>query len=96
MTDQLVQLVPGTTSMEVLIVTVGAVYLRLPRELQRDAGTCQCQWCKGESAKWDTLVVLLTPGTHTYTVHCPDGQVEQLREYLWNKDRNRSQRSQRA
>lgn len=67
-------------SMEVVAVTTDAVYLRLPKELQRDCGGCDCPLCRTNPnlAKWDTLVVPLVVDwrtyndNHSYTVHMPD------------------------
>lgn len=59
------------------------VYVRLPPELQENAGVCHCKVCKGNQAFMDTLAVPImsldadgkvTPAT--YTLHCPDGILE--------------------
>jgi hypothetical protein len=92
-------LTAGVTSMRVLAVTKEAVYVRLPRELQRDAGGCQCEHCKRNPAlaKWDTLVVPTHRGRphdarpnyandHTWTVHMPDAAVAGFVEYMAKKE----------
>jgi hypothetical protein len=86
------ELTPSLTSMAVLAVAADAVYLRLPRELQRDCGGCHCEHCRVNPALavWDTLVVPTNPAgsrddyyaTHSYTVHMPDGAVAGFQEYL--------------
>jgi hypothetical protein len=54
------------------------VYLRIPRELQRAAGVCECAYCKAhpnDPPMWDTLAVP-TDGKHerAFTVHMPEGR----------------------
>lgn len=81
---------PATLSMAVIARAKDAVYLRLPRELQRDCdGGCACDHCRKEPAlaKWDTLVVPTKPfprGGHdwSYTVHLPDPAIPAFCEYL--------------
>jgi hypothetical protein len=83
-------------SMRVIARTKDAIYLRLPLELQRDTGGCDCPVCKKDptKAKWDTLVVP-TKGGRTYhdehsgTVHMPDGSVDGFVEYMRRKERTR-------
>ncbi len=57
----------------------GAVYLRIPPELQQPTGGCSCQYCcahPDEVPMWDTLAVPLQPTSHphalTWTVHAPE------------------------
>lgn len=80
-------LTPATTSMTVLCKTKDAVYLRLPRELQRLTDGCSCPHCTKAPhlAAWDTLVVPLESGEHTWTVHMPDGAVQPFIEYVRRK-----------
>jgi hypothetical protein len=87
MTSTETTLTPSTLSM------ADAVYLRLPRELQRSSGGhCTCGHCGGEGL-WDTLVVPTTPVTrntrysdrHSYTVHMPDGAVAGFVAYVARK-----------
>jgi hypothetical protein len=82
-----IELTPALFSMRVIAQTDDAIYLRLPAELQRDCGGCDCPQCKANPAlaKWDTLVVPLDPAktrdysaTHSGTVHMPDGSVEEF------------------
>lgn len=76
------------TSMRVIARTKDAVYVRLPRELQRDAAGCGCEHCKKDPAlaKWDTLVIPTEETRRafdfTWTVHMPDGAVNAFREYV--------------
>jgi hypothetical protein len=56
----------------------GAIFIRIPVELQRPIPPgCECRWCKAHpklEPMWDTLAVPIDP-THddwTYTVHMPD------------------------
>jgi len=55
-----ITLTPGLLSMPVIAQYYGAIYLRLPVELQRDCVGCSCETCKKDpsKAKWDTS---LTP-----------------------------------
>lgn len=46
-------------------------YVRLPKELQREAGICMCEHCKGAMSYWDTLVVSSSKMDYTFTVHMP-------------------------
>jgi len=57
----------------------GAVYVRLPLELQRPTGGCSCDYCKQAKVgnpeyvpMWDTLGVPLEPGKRTWTLHAPE------------------------
>lgn len=50
--------------------TTGATYVRLPRELWRSCGTCQCPSCLGKEGFWDTLVIP-TKG-YTWAAHMPN------------------------
>lgn len=74
--------------MHVLATSADAVYLRLPRELQRPTGGCECEHCRKnpELAMWDTLVVP-TSGEfkQTSTCHMPDGAVAGFVAYLARK-----------
>lgn len=86
MTPTTSTLTPATTCMTVLVTSTDAVYLRLPRELQRsanDGSTCTCGHCGGEGL-WDTLVVPTSGALHGYSnvVHMPDSSVAGFREYL--------------
>ena len=47
-----------------------AVLVRLPKELWRSAGRCDCPTCKGGEGFWDSLAVP-TDGGPCWTVHCP-------------------------
>jgi hypothetical protein len=56
---------------------VDAVYVRLPKELQRPTGGCSCAYCKAhpkEVPMWDTLAIPLGPVRNrtTWTVHAPE------------------------
>lgn len=81
------ELTASTFSLAIIAQTKDAIYLRLPLELQRDCGGCDCRHCKLNPAlaKWDTLVVPVRgptrPGDayndwHTWTVHMPDDSVQ--------------------
>jgi hypothetical protein len=50
-----------------------AIYLRIPRELQQSAGSCDCSHCKGAEGFWDTLGVPLDVSQFdtAWTVHWP-------------------------
>ena len=79
----------STTCMPVLAVAKDAVYVRLPRELQRDiAGGCDCLQCKVNPAlaKWDTLVVPIKPNGLTHAVHMPDDRVQAFLDYLKRRE----------
>lgn len=61
----------------VLRVWRGSVYLRLPVELQRATGGCDCRYCKAHPELvpcWDTLGVPLMPGASSWTLHAPEWQ----------------------
>lgn len=60
-------------------ITKGVTFIALPKELWREAGTCNCSFCKGKLAFWDTLVVPNEENTTTYTVHAPELQPESYR-----------------
>lgn len=78
-----IELTPALLSMSVLAVTKDAVYLRLPRELQRESGgNCICGHCGG-AGLWDALVVPTAPARRvaSYVVHMPDGAVPGFLEY---------------
>jgi hypothetical protein len=85
------ELTPSTLSMEVIARAEDAVYLRLPKELQRDTDGCNCDICKKDpsKAKWDTLVVPTDPkGKYqwTHTVHMPDETVAAFQKYIDKKE----------
>jgi hypothetical protein len=82
-----IELTPSLTAMRVLAVAPDAVYVRLPRELQRECGGCDCEHCRKNpaGAVWDTLVVPTKERTESYTVHMPDGAVEGFKTYLARK-----------
>jgi hypothetical protein len=84
-------------SMQVICRTDECVFVRLPRELQRDAGICNCDYCKGKTAYWDTLAIpLVSTGRdrdYTYTVHMPDPQT--TIDYYARKAREREAKSNR-
>jgi len=74
------QITKVSFNMEVIAIAGDAVYLRLPKELQRDAGGCTCDYCTRhpeEPPKWDTLAVptnaeLGSRRAYSWTVHLPD------------------------
>ena len=73
MTDVSLQ---GWPVLETTITT--ALYLRIPRELQRPiAGGCCCNYCQQHPEllvpAWDTLGIPVDGGT-TWTVHAPEWQ----------------------
>lgn len=77
----------ASLSMEVIARLAGAIYLRLPRELQLPAGECSCDYCLAHPnapAMWDTLAVPLEASRNDYswTVHMPDpaGFLKAVRE----------------
>lgn len=74
---------PGLLQMKVIARAAGAVYMRLPPDLQRDCGGCSCDYCKvhpDEKPMWDTLAVpienlMRTPSLDwSWTLHMPDPQ----------------------
>lgn len=66
----------STLSMEVMLRTDDAIFLRLPRELWRSCGPCICNNCKCAEGYWDTLAISTKkrPGTNdfSWTVHMPE------------------------
>jgi hypothetical protein len=51
----------------------GTAYIPLAKDMWRDAGPCNCAYCKGSAGFWDTLVV---PHSGTaYQVHAPELQL---------------------
>lgn len=96
-----IELTPSTLAMRVLVRTDEAIYLRLPRELQRPIdGSCECPQCKAnpELATWDTLIVPISapkndkhPWRYEFsgTVHMPDGSVEGFKAYCESKRRRK-------
>jgi hypothetical protein len=71
---------PGMLQMPVIARFGGAIYLRLPQDLQRDCGGCSCDYCKAhpdERPMWDTLAVSIERTTRherdwSWTIHMPD------------------------
>jgi hypothetical protein len=64
-------------NLRVVHQTAGAVYVRLPPELQKSAGRCDCPVCKGSEGFWDTLAIPIDPVVQalrptTWTVHAPE------------------------
>ena len=52
-----------------------AVYVRIPKDLQRPVGGCACRYCVAhpdEIPSWDTLGIPLRPPYTTWTVHAPE------------------------
>jgi hypothetical protein len=52
----------------------GAVYVRIPRELQQPIDICRCTYCVAHPdhrPTWDTLGVPLAGG-YTWTLHAPE------------------------
>jgi hypothetical protein len=93
-------LTPSLLSMAVLATTSEAVYLRLPRELQRESGGhCSCGHCDG-AGLWDTLVVPTAPFTHgasysawhSGTCHMPDSAVPTFVEHMRKRETKRASR----
>jgi hypothetical protein len=63
------------STLDVIARTEDAVYLRLPKELQRPIDRCVCPYCdshKHESPAWDTLCVPVSGAGYASTVHMPD------------------------
>lgn len=52
----------------------GTIFVRLPRELWRSCGSCDCPRCRGGEGFWDTLAVPTDGRGHTYTVHHPEAR----------------------
>jgi hypothetical protein len=52
------------------------IFIKLPRELWRDANGCCCAYCsedgKDAPAFWDTLAVAADKPTSTWMVHMPE------------------------
>jgi len=53
------------------------IFVRLPRELWRSVGRCDCSKCNGAEGFWDTLAIAADPSRDNYrdyawTVHHPD------------------------
>ncbi len=53
------------------------IFIPLPREQWRSAGTCNCPVCKGREVFWDTLAVSKNPpkghgADYAWTVHYPE------------------------
>jgi hypothetical protein len=87
--DMNVEITPATFSLPIIARTKTAIYLRLPRELQRDTDGCSCDHCKLDPtlAKWDTLVVPIANGHNngsawTHTVHMPTASLGMFLEYV--------------
>jgi len=87
--DEAITLTPSTLYMRVIARTGDAVYLRLPKELQRSIeGGCNCPQCKADPtlAQWDTLVVSTDQrSAFSSTVHMPDGCIAGFVEYCARK-----------
>lgn len=54
------------------------IFMRLPRELWKSAGRCDCKSCNGSEGFWDTLAVCTKVPAgkdrerdYAYTVHMP-------------------------
>lgn len=64
--------------MPIIARTKDAIYIRIPRELQKPCDGCECSYCKAhprETPGWDTLAVTRDKGAiheSTWTVHMPD------------------------
>lgn len=61
----------------VLRVWRGAVYVRIPRDLQKPTGGCSCTYCvmhPNEVPSWDTLGIPLDGSASgvTWTLHAPE------------------------
>jgi hypothetical protein len=68
---------PRLTCMSVIARGPDAIYLRLPRELQRDCDGCDCSYCKAHphlTPAWDTLAIPMKPSNKdfSWTVHMPN------------------------
>ena len=85
-----IEVTPALPSMQVIGRTKEAVYLRLPKKLQRDCiGGCGCEHCTKNPAlaKWDTMVVSIRgKDDHSWTVHLPDPAVAAFNEYWRRKE----------
>ena len=80
-----IELSASLTAMPIIARTKDAVYVRLPKKLQRviESG-CDCNECRKDPnlAKWDTLVVPLSViYPSTYVVHMPEASVPKFVEY---------------
>jgi hypothetical protein len=66
----------NVNGMPVLIRRGDTIFLRLPRDLWRSCGRCDCDSCKGTEGFWDTLAVAATApadgSDHAWTVHYPE------------------------
>lgn len=80
---RMIKVDPGLLQMPVIARAAGAIYLRLPQDLQRECSGCGCDYCSkhpGHTPMWDTLVVAVDNLTRTlghdwsWTVHMPDPQ----------------------
>jgi hypothetical protein len=60
----------------VLRVWKGAVYVRIPRDLQTPTPGCRCDYCKAhpeDVSAWDTLGIPLSGSNRTtWTLHAPE------------------------
>ena len=70
---------PRLVQMPVIARGGGAIYLRLPWDLQRECGECTCDYCKahpGQTPTWDTMAIsAINPNPDrdwTWTLHMPD------------------------
>jgi hypothetical protein len=61
--------------MSIIARSETAIYLRIPKELQESAGSCDCSHCKGAEGFWDTLGVPLATDSSrndtAWTLHWP-------------------------
>lgn len=74
---------PQLQGFTVLRVWRGAVYLRIPAELQRETDGCSCTYCTAhptEVPKWDTMAVPLKAGERSWTCHAPEWTVSDTPE----------------
>lgn len=65
----------------VLRIWEGAVYVRIPQELQKPTGGCSCTYCKEhpkEVPSWDTLGIPIDGkrDSMTWTLHAPEWKPE--------------------
>lgn len=62
--------------MQVIMRRGDCIFVRLPRELWRSCGRCDCSHCKGSEGFWDTLGVTTKPVARrndtTWVVHMPE------------------------
>jgi hypothetical protein len=71
---------PGLLQMNVITRWEGAIYMRLPPDLQREiTGGCECAYCKAhpdQTPMWDTMAISANNPNRdrdwTWTLHMPD------------------------